>query len=237
MRPPGGASASGRRLRQHARIVSRLRHYPLGFLLRRPVRAARNLVGNHPSAFANRHLRGLRGVEIGAASYNRWFLDTINVDHDVRADTFEMQLEFAGHVVPVDVVAQAWDLPFPDASYDFVLASHVLEHMHDPIAALREWIRVASRCVFVVLPQPDYQSYDRRRELTSFDELVTRHGEEPADDDWRGHWSRWSSASFTDHCSRLGIEVVDVQDPDDKRGNGFAVVLDAARPVAELPTA
>jgi SAM-dependent methyltransferase len=194
------------------------------------VRAARNLVGNHPSRFANRYLRGLRGVEIGGASYNRWFLDTINVDYSDTADTVAMQLEFAGHVMPVDVVAEAWDLPFEDGAFDFVLASHVLEHVPDPIAALEEWARVATRYVFVVLPQRDYQPYDARHELTTVEELLDRHREGPRAEEWRGHWSRWTSASFVELCERLGMRVVGVQDPDDKRGNGYAVVLDATAP-------
>ena len=196
-------------------------------MLRRPLRAARNLVGNHPSKFADRYLGGLRGVEIGGASYNRWFLDTVNVDYSETADTVPMQLEFAGHVMPVDVVAEAWDLPFADDEYDFVLASHVLEHIPDPIAALEEWRRVAARYVFVVLPHRDYQPYDRRHDLTTVEELLERHREGPRSEDWRGHWSRWTSASFRDLCERLGIPVIEVQDPDDKRGNGFAVMLDA----------
>lgn len=185
-------------------------------------------MGNHPSRFANRYLSGLRGVEIGGASYNRWFLDTVNVDYSETADTVGMQLEFAGHVMPVDVVAEAWDLPFDDDSFDFVLASHVLEHIPDPIAALDEWIRVATRYVFVVLPQRDYQPYDRRHGLTTCEELLERHREGPRAEDWRGHWSRWTSASFSELGRRLGIRVIDVQDPDDKRGNGFAIVLDAS---------
>jgi SAM-dependent methyltransferase len=214
----------------HRGIVSRLRHYPPGFVLRRPVRAARNLVGNHPSKFANRYLGGLRGVEIGGASYNRYFLDTRNVDYSRQADTVAMQIDWAGHVMPVDVVAEAWDLPFADDSFDFVLASHVLEHIPDPIGALAEWTRVATRYMFIVLPHRDYQPYDRGRDLTTYEELASRHREPVRSPESRGHFSRWTSASFADLCARIGLEVVEVQDPDDKRGNGFAVVLSASAP-------
>lgn len=212
------------------RIGSRLRQYPLGFVLRRPLRAARNLVGNHPSKFANRYLAGLRGVEIGGASYNHYFLDTLNVDYKAPADTVAMQLQFAGHVTPVDVVAEAWNLPLANDSFDFVLASHVLEHMQDAIAALEEWARVATRYVFIVLPHRDSSPYDEAHDLTTYEDLLARHHEPLGSlDDWRGHWSRWTSASFADFCERIDLPVVEVQDPDDKRGNGFAVVLSASR--------
>lgn len=218
----------GIQLRQLRGIPSRAAYYPRKFMLRHPLRAARNLIGNHPSGFANKYLAGLRGVELGGASYNRFFLDTVNADYSATADTVAMQLEYAGHVIAVDVVAEAWDLPLDDDSFDFVLASHVLEHIPDPIAALNEWARVASRYVFIILPLRDYQPYDRERELTTDEELLERHEQGPRVEEWRGHWSRWTSTSFSALCTRLGLPVIDVQDPDDKRGNGFAVVLDSS---------
>lgn len=39
-------------------------------------------------------------------------------------------------------VADACALPFGDGEFDYVFTCHLLEHMRDPWAALREWLRV-----------------------------------------------------------------------------------------------
>lgn len=44
----------------------------------------------------------------------------------------------------VDVQASLTDLPFDDGSYDLVLCSHVLEHIPDDLAAMKEMHRVLS---------------------------------------------------------------------------------------------
>ncbi|MFL5848382.1 MAG: class I SAM-dependent methyltransferase [Solirubrobacteraceae bacterium] len=180
------------------------------------------------SALAHRWLDGLKGVEIGGAAHNAFHLDTLNVDRTRDMDTVykREELECAGVAMAVDVVAEGDDLPFPDEAFDFVLASHVLEHLPDPIRALQEWRRVARRYVFVVLPHRD-RTFDRDRPVTPVDELLRRHEQGLRSDDDR-HWTVWTCESFLELCERLGVEVLEHQDPDDKQGNGFAVVLDAS---------
>jgi SAM-dependent methyltransferase len=179
------------------------------------------------SALAHRWLDGLKGVEIGGAAHNAFHLDTLNVDRTRDMDTVykREELECAGVAMAVDVVAEGDDLPFPDEAFDFVLASHVLEHLPDPIRALQEWRRVARRYVFVVLPHRD-RTFDRDRPVTPVDELLRRHERGLRSDEDR-HWTVWTCESFLELCERLGLEVLEHQDPDDKQGNGFAVVLDA----------
>jgi SAM-dependent methyltransferase len=180
------------------------------------------------SALAHRWLDGLKGVEIGGAAHNAFHLDTLNVDRTRDMDTVykREELECAGVAMVVDVVAEGDDLPFPDEAFDFVLASHVLEHLPDPIRALQEWRRVARRYVFVVLPHRD-RTFDRDRQVTPVDELLRRHQQGLRSDEDR-HWTVWTCESFLELCDRLGVEVLEHQDPDDKQGNGFAVVLDAS---------
>jgi SAM-dependent methyltransferase len=125
----------------------------------------------------------------------------------------------------VDVVARGDDLPFADDSQDFVLASHVIEHIPDPIAALHEWVRVARRYVFLVVPHRD-RTFDRDRPLTPLAELVERHASGLRSDEDQ-HWTVWVGESFLELCRHLDLAVVDYRDPDCRGGNGFVVVIDA----------
>jgi SAM-dependent methyltransferase len=70
-------------------------------------------------------------------------------------------------------VAEACDLSMvPDATYDFVLASHVLEHVANPLQALQEWKRVLNPEGTVLVVVPDKrETFDNRRALTPFDHI------------------------------------------------------------------
>jgi SAM-dependent methyltransferase len=178
---------------------------------------------------ARSYLGGLRGIEIGGASHHDFGVDALNVDRYESMDTVYKQAEREvwGYAKPVDIVAPGHELPLADDSYDFVLASHVIEHLPDPIAGLKEWLRVARRYVFLVVPHRD-RTFDRDRPLTPVDELLERHRSGFTSDEDR-HWTVWTAESFRELCDRIGLEVIEIRDPDRRRGNGFAVVLSATR--------
>jgi SAM-dependent methyltransferase len=184
------------------------------------------LIRRRGSRFVTSYLGGLNGVEIGAASHNPFFLDAINVDRYADDQTIYKNLErrLSGKAARVDVVAPGDDLPFADDSYDFVFSSHVIEHFPDPIRALEEWARVASRYVVAIVPHRD-RTFDSDRELTTVDELIQRHRDGFTSQEDK-HWSVWTCESFVEMCRAVGLNVVDFQDPDDKIGNGFTVVID-----------
>ncbi|MBN1530590.1 MAG: class I SAM-dependent methyltransferase [Thermoleophilaceae bacterium] len=179
--------------------------------------------------FVNQYLGGLEGIEIGAAAHNDFGLNAINVDLYESMDTVYKQAEreLAGWAKPVDVVAPAHVLPLEDDSVDFVLASHVIEHVPDPIAALLEWDRVARRYVLLVVPHRD-RTFDRDRPLTPLSELIERHETGFGSEEDR-HWTVWTYETFLELCDHLGLEVIEGRDPDRKGGEGFALVLRAGR--------
>jgi SAM-dependent methyltransferase len=192
------------------------------------------LMRRRRSAFVSDYLTGMRGIEIGASSHNRFYLDAINVDRFGGGDTVYKREErrLVLHAVKVDVVAPGDDLPFEENSYDFVFSSHVIEHFPDPIKALYEWVRVARRYVVVIAPHRN-RTFDIDNPLTPVTELVERHRDGFTSDVDR-HWSVWTCESFVELCNAVGLQVIDRQDPDDKVGNGFTVVIDASASRAQI---
>jgi SAM-dependent methyltransferase len=170
---------------------------------------------------------GLTGIEIGGSAHNQFYLNTLNVDYCASPDTIHKQEErrICGHALRVDVAARGERLPFRDKSFDFVISSHVIEHFFDPIAALYEWVRVARKYVFIIVPHRD-RTPDRIRSLTTVNELADRHsGKIPFDRTEGHHFSVWDMPAFIELCNHCRLHLLDRRDPDDKVGNGFTVVV------------
>jgi SAM-dependent methyltransferase len=82
-------------------------------------------------------------------------------------------------------VAEATDLGhIPASSYDFVLSSHTLEHVANPLKALAEWRRVLkdNGIFLLVLPHRD-GTFDHRRQVTSLAHLVRDYEEDMGEED------------------------------------------------------
>jgi SAM-dependent methyltransferase len=94
-----------------------------------------------------------RGLDIGcgAASVLPGRVDTVDFDPRWRSQ--------------VDFFSSCDAIPVNDAHYDFAAASHVLEHLRNPIAALHEWSRILRPGGKLILFLPDCRLYipDRKR--------------------------------------------------------------------------
>src|SRR4029079_14144421 len=109
-----------------------------------------------------------RGIELGASANNRYALPgAINVspwdddpgspDHADFIRSRDYQVRVCGAYAEVDLKGEADAIPVPDGSQDYVLSSHVIEHVTDTIGAFLEWKRVLrpGGIVFMVFPKRD----------------------------------------------------------------------------------
>lgn len=53
-------------------------------------------------------------------------------------------------------------LPFPDETQDFVYSSHCLEHLKDPIGAIKEWYRVLKIGGHMIITVPHRDLYEKK---------------------------------------------------------------------------
>ena len=148
-----------------------------------PQRSAMPTEESHPSSstifpesrLAHELLDGLEGLEIGPAAHNPFGLKTRNVGLAADRDPFDYeffkqsQLEMCGSFAAIDISADAADIPVPDDSTDFVLHSHVWEHLPNPLIALDEWVRItrSGGYLFVIVPKRDAAASDKDRPVTS----------------------------------------------------------------------
>lgn len=196
------------------------------------------------SAMATRWCQG-DGLEIGASAHNSFGLRAKNVAPKDDED-FEFykkaQIELCGEFSPVDIWAEGDSIPLECCSQDFIISSHCIEHMPDPVGAIREWYRLVrpGGIIYVVVPLRDALESDKGRELTTLQHLqedfnnhamVDTHPLEHSQKR-RCHYHVWTLQTFLGMVAWARealilprIDVVETAENDDKVGNGFVVVM------------
>jgi anaerobic magnesium-protoporphyrin IX monomethyl ester cyclase len=188
------------------------------------------------SKLAHKYCIG-HGLEIGGSAHNSFGLKTKNVDYSDSMDTIfkKEEVVLCGRALPVDIVADGDDIPLPDSSQDFVVSSHVIEHFTDPIKALLEWDRLVrpGGIIFMIVPHKE-RTFDKGWESTPLEHLIADHknqSKQPHNNPPGVHDHRWVTQDFEELIryiiNELGAQwkIEEVQDVDDKVGNGFTVVI------------
>jgi SAM-dependent methyltransferase len=164
------------------------------YVFRRSQREARDMVLRHGASdlkttredVALRFLRG-EGIEIGALDFplrlprgaSVCYVDYL--DEPGLRESYSWTLRERRPLVIPDVVDDGARLAsFADASLDFVVANHMLEHVEDPIAAIQHQLRVLRPGGILYLTLPDARdSFDAPRERTTAEHLLQDHREGP----------------------------------------------------------
>lgn len=96
--------------------------------------------------------------------------------------------------------------------YDFVVAAHVIEHMRNPLLAIKNWLRVMAEKRFLYLVVPDYRAiFDRDRPLTTLEHIVMDYKEPSTERDWQ-HYKEY--ARLVDKAPDVAAHAFDLLNRD-----------------------
>lgn len=123
-----------------------------------------------------------KGVEIGGPSdifqaiYNSGCVcDGVNYDIEtVWSDNSDTRYKWKNKVIGEQIIADATNLEvIEDGTYDFVLSSNNLEHIANPLKAVKEFLRILKedKPLIILAPCKEY-TFDHRRDDTPFGHLL-----------------------------------------------------------------
>lgn len=104
--------------------------------------------------------------------FRRYFVGD-GVDIGGKPDPMVLYAEF----FPLMKSVRTWDLEdgdaqfmagVPDNELDFIASSHCLEHLHDPIEAMKNWVRIVRPGGFIVFLIPDEDLFEQGQFPSTF---------------------------------------------------------------------
>lgn len=105
------------------------------------------------SGFYEKYIKG-QGIDIGCGRIDTFDgIDTISMTDCVHHDKD-------------DCDATTMD-KYADNTFDYVYASHVLEHLDDPITAIQNWYRICKPGGHIIMSIPHRDLYERKKTLPS----------------------------------------------------------------------
>ena len=169
---------------------------------------------------ATRFLNG-DGIELGALDFplrmprgaRVRYVDYL--DEEGLRQAYDTTLREGRPLIIPDVVDDGTRLSaFGDASLDFVVANHMLEHVDDPIAALEHHLRVLRPGGVVFLTLPDARStFDAPRRRTTVEHLI-RDNQDGPQTSRREHYEECARLIEGHHGDILARRVQEMEDED-----------------------
>ena len=85
-----------------------------------------------------------------------------------------------------------------------MVANHVLEHLRDPLAAFREWLRVVRPGGHLYIAVPDHNNpLDRLRPVTPVEHLIADYEQRSEREELdRSHYREWVASTRRGYVAR-----------------------------------
>lgn len=130
---------------------------------------------------------GKNGVEIGGPSDFTGpiiYANVSNIDNVVfKMNTvwYDNKHYNKGKIIINDAINL---VDIKDNTYDFVFASHILEHVANPLKAVEEFIRIIKDDGYIIIVVPEKSvCFDHKREYTKFSTLLSQFEKNVGEDD------------------------------------------------------
>jgi SAM-dependent methyltransferase len=147
-------------------------------------------------SIARIYIKG-KGIEIGALHAPVRVSKSAQVTYLDRLPISELRKQYpelnSKKLMPVDIIDDGEKLlKIGDATQDFVIANHFLEHCQNPIGTIENILRVLKKGGILYLSIPDKRfSFDKGRPVTAIEHLLRDYNKGP---DWskRQHFEEWT---------------------------------------------
>jgi SAM-dependent methyltransferase len=192
-----------------------------------------------------------QGIELGAAAHNPFDLpdclfvatcDGVNYlypeDMNDYACYRDAQVDLSGDLVKIDLIGDFQDLDADDEQFDYIISSHVIEHVPNLIGAYVESARVMKNggVFFCIFPKRTAEPTDAPRPLTTLEEMIASYENEidmskMPKESWRGHYQVFSLQNMiraVNYINTAGIGnwlIECVEETDSKVSNGHTIVV------------
>ena len=142
---------------------------------------------------ARNYIQG-QGIEFGALHSALKVPDGVIVRYAdfESADDIHVSYPDQTHIQVPDLISDLESMKgIETSSQDFIIANHVMEHVEDPLRALKSVSRVLRPGGIAFLALPDKRfTFDSIREITTLDHVIRDHEEGP-DGSVQDHYEEW----------------------------------------------
>lgn len=175
------------------------------------------------------------GLEIGPSTHNPFNLsDCLMLVCPERLEFWQTsEIKTCGEATNADLYGYADSIPIEDNSLDYILSSHVIEHVPNPIKAFFEWDKKlkSGGIIFMIFPKYYADPKDITRPISSLQSFIDQYNSpQPLSDEIRHIWvfSLKSMINLFNYCTTelgLGWDIILTKETDDKVGNGHCIIL------------